>query len=61
MSFIPAPAPLMTSPVPTFTFNETAPSTARRVTQPENIVCAIIYASVILLLTSRVLLQVLHG
>lgn len=50
----------MTSPMPPFTFNETAPSTARRVTQPEDTVCAIIYASVILLLVSRVLLRVLQ-
>ena len=50
----------MTSPLPPFTFSEFAPSTARRVTQPEDTVCAIIYASVILLLISRVLLQVLH-
>ncbi|MHB1082863.1 MAG: hypothetical protein ACYC67_25940 [Prosthecobacter sp.] len=49
----------MTSPLPPFTFNETAPSTARRVTHPENIACGVIYASVILLLCSRVLLQVL--
>ena len=50
----------MTSPLPPFTFNESAPSTARRVTQPEDIACAIIYASVILLLCSRVLLQILN-
>ncbi|MCX6848583.1 MAG: hypothetical protein NTY98_06660 [Verrucomicrobia bacterium] len=46
--------------MPPFTFNETAPSTARRATQPEDIACAIIYASVILLLCTRVLLQVLQ-
>ena len=50
----------MTSPMPPFTFNESAPSTARRVTHPEDTVCAIIYASVILLLVSRVLLQILN-
>jgi len=49
----------MTSPVPTFHFDESTPSAARRVTHPEDTVCAIIYASVILLLTTRVLLQLL--
>ena len=49
----------MTSPMPPFTFNESAPCTARRVTQPEDIACAIIYASVLLLLAARVLMQVL--
>ncbi len=50
----------MTSPQPTFIFDEFAPSTARRVTHPEDTVCAIIYASVVLLLISRVLMQILH-
>ncbi|WP_397384872.1 hypothetical protein [Prosthecobacter sp.] len=56
----PALTTTMTSPMPPFTFNESAPSTARRVTHPEDTVCAIIYASVILLLCSRVLLQILN-
>jgi len=55
----PALTTIMTSPLPPFTFDESAPSTARRVTHLEDTVCAIIYASVILLLCSRVLLQIL--
>lgn len=49
----------MTSPLPTFTFDESAPVHAKRVRQPEDIACAIIYASVILLFIGRVLFQVL--
>ncbi|MFZ2281046.1 MAG: hypothetical protein WAW39_24820 [Prosthecobacter sp.] len=49
----------MTSPMPPFIFNESAPSTARRAMQPEDIACGVIYASVLLLLVSRVLLQIL--
>ncbi|MFC5457219.1 hypothetical protein [Prosthecobacter fluviatilis] len=49
----------MTSPLPSFTFDESAPVPARRVTHPEDTVSAIIYASVVILLVGRVLLQVL--
>lgn len=49
----------MNSPLPPFVFDEFAPSSARRVWYPEDIACGIIYASVILLLTSRVVLQLL--
>ncbi len=54
------PSRIMTSPLPPFVFDEFAPSSARRVWYPEDIACAIIYASVILLLISRVVLQLLE-
>ena len=47
----------MTSPLPAYSFDETAPKSSTRAKEPAQIATGIIYASVLLILVGRVVLQ----